>query len=221
VAWWTAYLHPDRFESVTALSVPWWVPLPTMEDFVKNYGEDFYINRFQEYGLAENLFNTENIEWLFRLMMVIPSNQKNEESRPNLSTWAAGLSLIKKFPSPIPFPTWFSENDLNEYVKTYKKNGFTGPLNYYRNWNRNIVLLEESVKERGYYIDIPSYFIGAQNDLAFLKTEKYVNSPYLRNYEGPVWLDSGHFVQIEKAQEVSELLLKFFKMVDEKNKEEL
>jgi len=108
---------------------------------------------------------------------------------------------------------------LNAYVRNYKKNGFTAPLNYYRNWNRNIILLEETVKERDYYIDIPSYYIGGVNDVPFLKEKIWIHSKYLRNYEGPTWLETGHFIQIEKPVEVAELLAAFFKKVDNKKYE--
>jgi len=75
------------------------------------------------------------------------------------------------------------------------------------------------VKSRDYYIDIPSYYIGGVNDLPFLKEKKYVENKYLRNYEGPSWLETSHFVQLEKPLEVAELLTKFFKKVDGKKDE--
>ena len=34
--------------------------------------------------------------------------------------------------SPIPLPTWFSEEDLDYYARKYDEKGFTGGLNYYR-----------------------------------------------------------------------------------------
>jgi len=214
VAWWGAYLYQHRFRSVTGLSVPYLAPPMQLQEYVEKFGEDFYINRFQEFGIGEGVFDTENIEWFYRLALTMPATSGKRQEAPTISGWKSGLEWLKNNPSASQFPSWFSEEDLNKYVNNFKKNGFTSPLNYYRNWDRNIRILEKTVKERNYYIDIPSYFIGGVNDVPFLKEKKYVESKYLRNYEGPSWLETGHFIQVEKPVEVAELLTKFFKKVD-------
>lgn len=40
--------------------------------------------------------------------------------------------------TPIPLPPWLTQQDLDYYTSKFDKNGFTGPINYYRNLNRYI-----------------------------------------------------------------------------------
>lgn len=37
--------------------------------------------------------------------------------------------------TPDVLPSWLSEEDLDYYISKFKKTGFTGGLNYYRNLN--------------------------------------------------------------------------------------
>lgn len=42
------------------------------------------------------------------------------------------------FPETIitrPLPSWLSQEDINYYASKFGKTGFTGALNYYRNFN--------------------------------------------------------------------------------------
>ncbi|TYI64950.1 hypothetical protein E1A91_D09G123500v1 [Gossypium mustelinum] len=39
--------------------------------------------------------------------------------------------------TPITLPSWLSEEEVNYYVTKFNKSGFTGVINYYRNFDRN------------------------------------------------------------------------------------
>lgn len=42
--------------------------------------------------------------------------------------------------TPISLPPWLTKQDMDYYVSKFDKNGFTGPINYYRNLDRYIFL---------------------------------------------------------------------------------
>lgn len=42
--------------------------------------------------------------------------------------------------APISLPPWLTQQDMDYYVSKFDKNGFTGPINYYRNLDRYIFL---------------------------------------------------------------------------------
>ncbi|CBI22974.3 unnamed protein product, partial [Vitis vinifera] len=50
--------------------------------------------------------------------------------------------------TPIPLPSWLSEEELNYYVSKFDKTGFLGGLNYYRifdrSWEFNSTMVRES-----------------------------------------------------------------------------
>ena len=42
---------------------------------------------------------------------------------------------------PDTLPSWLTQDDLAFYVSKFEKTGFTGPLNYYRNFNSYVINL--------------------------------------------------------------------------------
>ena len=60
-----------------------------------------------------------------------------------------GKALREQIDIPITLPSWLSEDELKYYVTQYEKTGFTGGLNYYRNFDL--------------YVSFNLVFIGNQN----------------------------------------------------------
>src|SRR5260370_9612377 len=60
-----------------------------------------------------------------------------------------------------PLPDWLSEADLSYFSEAYRKSGFRGGLNWYRNIDRN---WELTAPWQGAQIDQPSLFIAGSND---------------------------------------------------------
>jgi len=111
VVWNVAQLHPDRVAAVAGLSVPP-VPRPRTrptEAFGK-FGDDFYILRFQEPGVADAELGADPRATLHALLAGAPD---------------------------APLPDWLSAADLDFYASEFTRTGFTGGLNWYRNMDRN------------------------------------------------------------------------------------
>jgi pimeloyl-ACP methyl ester carboxylesterase len=111
-------------------------------------------------------------------------------------------------PPPKTLPSWLSEEDLAYFVGEFKRAGFRGGLNKYRNMDRD---WEESAHLQGEKIKQPALFITGDKDpvLAFstqegMKTEV----PLLKEI---VTLPGGHWIQQERANEVNEALISFLK----------
>ena len=41
--------------------------------------------------------------------------------------------FIERLAEPGTLPDWISEDEFDHYVEEFRRNGFTGPLNWYRN----------------------------------------------------------------------------------------
>ncbi|CAI8615406.1 unnamed protein product [Vicia faba] len=63
--------------------------------------------------------------------------------------------------TPDTLPSWLTEDDLAYYVSKFEKTGFTGGLNYYRNFNLN---WELTAPWSGFKIQVPVKFITVRNN---------------------------------------------------------
>src|ERR1700722_5683119 len=103
----------------------------------RHLGEDFYIMWFQEPGVAD--------EALAR------------DVRRTLTTsrqWTAGGA--EEDPARPRRPQWLSEPELDIYVETFTRTGFTGGLNWYRNIDRNWELTAAVANRR---VEQPALFL--------------------------------------------------------------
>jgi pimeloyl-ACP methyl ester carboxylesterase len=115
--------------------------------------------------------------------------------------------FVERLPEPEALPDWLSQAELDHYVAEFSRTGFTGGLNWYRNFDRN---WEITATTPATTITAPSLFIAGTADpvLGFTDRGRYaevVSGPYRE-----VMLDgAGHWVQQERPDEVNEALLKF------------
>ncbi len=182
VVWHTALLHPDRVAAVAGLSVP---PIPRArtrptERWLEKFGPDFYMLRYQQPGLADAELAAD-VAATMRDMFA--------EGR------SAGL------------PDWLAAEEFDVYVEEFGRTGFTGALNWYRNYDRNWAGTEHLVDAR---ITAPALFVGGTDDpvRATMRPERaaeVVAGPYRE-----LWLPgAGHWLQQERPTEINRILLEF------------
>jgi pimeloyl-ACP methyl ester carboxylesterase len=111
----------------------------------------------------------------------------------------------------LPLPEWLSEADLADFVDAYRKSGFRGGLNWYRNIDRN---WELTASWQGAQIHQPSLFIAGANDpvITGLIGAKRVTEleRVLPNLQGKLIIDgAGHWIQQERPMEVNAALIEF------------
>jgi pimeloyl-ACP methyl ester carboxylesterase len=108
-------------------------------------------------------------------------------------------------------PEWLSQADLSNFVDSYRKSGFRGGLNWYRNIDRN---WELTAPWQGAQIHQPSLFIAGANDsvITGLIGAKRVTEleRVLPNLQGKLIIDgAGHWIQQERPTEVNAALIEF------------
>ncbi|MCV7216212.1 alpha/beta hydrolase [Mycobacterium crocinum] len=187
VVWHTALLHPDRVRAVAGLSVP---PIPRArtrptERWREKFGEDFYMLRFQEPGVAD------------------------AEMAADVAATMRGMFDDL---SPDAPPGWISDDELAHYVSEFGRTGFTGALNWYRNYDRNWESTPALVDAR---ITVPALFIGGTADpigptMNPARAREVVAGPYTER-----WISgAGHWVQQERPDDVNRMLLEFLREVE-------
>jgi pimeloyl-ACP methyl ester carboxylesterase len=213
VVWNMPLLHPDRVAAVAALSVP---PLPRPHKpptlaFRRTFGENFfYILYFQEPGVADAELDGDPARTMRRMM----GGQRavNDQSAALRMLAPGPEGFIDRIPEPDGLPDWISQDELDHYISEFSRTGFTGALNWYRNFDRNWETTAEIIDAK---ISVPSLFIGGTADpvLTFTRADRaaeVITGPYQQ-----VMIDgAGHWLQQERPDEVNATLLEFLKGVD-------
>jgi pimeloyl-ACP methyl ester carboxylesterase len=114
-------------------------------------------------------------------------------------------------------PTWLTEEDLDYYVAQYQQGGFRGPLNWYRNMDRNIDLTPQLDSPETGKIEQPSFFIAGTKDpvLQFAGGRMVTQmDKWVTDMRGKVFIEGvGHWTPMERPAEATEALLGFLKSV--------
>lgn len=215
VSWNAALLHPDKFKAVAALSVPYSprredAPIATFKKFAN--GNFFYILYFQEFGVAEKELNNE-VEKSLR-SFYYSSSYESESARSQFRRPSRPTKLLETLVDPGKPPSWLSQTDLMYYVTEFSRNGFAGPLNWYRNLDKNWELMTQFKDAK---IQVPTVFISGERDPVRFQTKRNfdelpLNVPKLT--KTVLIPECGHWTQQEKPTQVNTALLEFLKVVN-------
>ncbi|MBF6600496.1 MAG: alpha/beta hydrolase [Dehalococcoidia bacterium] len=209
VAWHCALLKPDRFHAVATMSVPYMGrgPMPPVQLMRQMFGNNFfYIIYFQEPDVAEAEFEAD-VRRTMRTFLYVASGDLDEPAsfmnKPANSTFLQGLPEPKK---PL---RWLTEADLDYFVGEFERSGFRGPVNWYRNLDRNWELTPELTDAK---VRQPALFIAGEKDgvMAFTSIEPMKQLvPDLRKLV--MIPGAGHWTQQEAPDQVNSELLAFLK----------
>jgi pimeloyl-ACP methyl ester carboxylesterase len=206
----SALLRPDVFTGLGMLSVPY-SPAgrtrPTDAFRLMGGDDEFYIEYFQEPGRAEGEIEEDVRSWL--LGFYFSASGDAPPTKGSIATVTRGGKLRDRFTFPDPLPAWLAQADLDFYVSEFERGGFAGPLNRYRNVDRD---WEDLRAYAGAPITVPSLFIGGERDgptvwgagsiARFSETVPRLHGSHI--LEG-----CGHWVQQERADRTNELLVDF------------
>ena len=210
VAWHAAMFRPDIFTRVAGLSVPppfrgRGLPLETLR---QNGITNFYWQYFQTPGIAEAELERD----VARTMRIVLGGRGLAD--PSAAMFVQeGKGFLGHATSEEPLPGWLSEADLAYFTESFRKSGFRGGLNWYRNIDRN---WELTAPWHGAQIHQPSLFIAGSKDgvITGLIGAKQVKEMerVLPNLRQKLILDgAGHWIQQERPDEVNAALIAFLR----------
>ncbi|KAG5084311.1 hypothetical protein AAZX31_19G217900 [Glycine max] len=207
IGWYLCMFRPDKVKAYVCLSVPLLRRDPnirTVDGMRALYGDDYYVCRFQKPGEMEAQMAEVGTEYVLKNI---------------LTTRNPGPPILPKgrfqFNPEMPntLPSWLTEEDLAYYVSKFEKTGFTGPLNYYRNFNLN---WELTAPWTGGQIKVPVKYITGELDMVYnsLNLKEYIHGGGFKqdvpNLE-QVIVQKGvaHFNNQEAAEEIDNYIYDF------------
>ncbi len=180
VVWSLAVMHPERVERLVSLNVPYrgrCVAFPPVS-VLKGMGNSVaYVLFFQEPGRAEAYFSSDPPAVLRRFY--------------------EGVTADRSFQSPEEFQV---------YLEAFRRGGMSGPLNYYRNIDRN---WESTQHLADRSVECPCLIVMTDNDPVLRPGLAEGLERWLPHLRRELIGDCGHWTQQEKPDEVNRLLLDF------------
>ncbi|MBR0873469.1 alpha/beta hydrolase [Bradyrhizobium tropiciagri] len=221
IAWHAARLRPDRFRAVACLSVPYRPrgPVPPTTLMPQTAEAQFYQLYFQQPGVAEAEFEKDP-RLTLRSMLFGGSGEGVVAIRAMAASSGRppGVGMVPRGggwlpPVAPPLPSWLSDAELEFYAGEFARSGFRGPLNYYRNVDRNWELMAafEGVK-----VEVPALYVAGDHDMvvAFPGSAELIANmkqvvPQLRDIR--MLPGCGHWTQQERPAEVNTALIEFLR----------
>jgi pimeloyl-ACP methyl ester carboxylesterase len=161
MAWNSALLHPERYRGVIGMSVPYTgrPAAPPLHMMRQAFAETFfYIVYFQDVGVAEKELEADPKRSM-RLILYAASGQAPPV--PSFAGKAKDSGLLDGIPEPEQLMPWLTEADLDYFAGEFKRAGFRGGINRYRNMDRD---WEELPQLEGAKITQPSLFLAGDKD---------------------------------------------------------
>lgn len=203
LVWNMALFHPERVRAVASLNTPLMPPKPEVSpmEVIRSIPVFNYQLYFQEPGVAEAELE-KNMSRTFKSFF--RASEDMGFLTVNKATEMGGI--LVGTPEEPKVSKITTEEEIEYYVQQFKKSGFRGPLNWYRNTERN---WKWGCKGLGRKILVPALMVTAEKDIV-LRPEMSKNMenwiPFLKR--GHIE-DCGHWTQIEKPAEVNQILIKW------------
>ncbi len=213
VAWHTALLRPDRIRGVIGLSVPYRPrgSTPPVAAMRAAFGDGFYMVYFQQPGMADAELAADPAATFRRLLTATSGGAAGESA--GIPVVPPGGGFLDLCPEPAALPGWLSGADIDAFAAQYAGTGFTGPLNWYRNLDRN---WELTGAWHHAPVLVPALYLVGDRDLVLAFSGGPQSLRQLRDFaprlREPVLLPGcGHWTQQERPAEVSAAMIGFLR----------
>lgn len=183
IVWMVAVMHPQRVERLVSLNVPYrgrpgFPPTARLREMVESGAQQLnYVLVFQEPGRAEGIFAQD-----------LPGRLRR------LYEGVAGR------------PDFLSDEDFQVFLQAFQEGGLTGPLNYYRNIDRNWETTQHLHEQQ---VTCPALVVMTDKDPVLRPEMAEGMERWVPALRLEMLRDCGHWTQQERPEDVNRLLLDF------------
>ncbi len=213
IVWQMPLMYPDRCAGVIGLNTPFMrrSPFDPIAAMRMAFGEDMYIVWFQKPGVADAVLSADadkTIRFFMRKPDSTPMDagaglDTSSAAPEGQSTFAFG-DLLAAWDKSDTANQLLTPDELAAFVETFEATGFTGGINWYRNFTRN---WERSADLPTRVDGIPCLMIMAEKDVVLSPAMADGMEEVIADLEKVLVKDSGHWTQQEKPKEVNDLIL--------------
>lgn len=207
LAWQMAQLRPERMRGLACLNIPFIPRLPRdpIDVMRERLSKHFYIVNFQDSDEADRLFDSDPRRFIDRMMR---RNVITRERYDALPPERKVISLIATMRREKPAgEALLTPEELDYYADAFAAGGFTGPINWYRNWSHNW-RVTDGVSQT---VAIPTLFIGAEDDVVVPPQQVARMREHVPDLELHMLAGCGHWTQQEQPAETNALLVDWLK----------
>ena len=211
-----ALLHPERVAGVMTMSVPLLPrgPMSPVQLMRMAFGDSFfYILYFQEPGVADADLGADPAETMTRMLagLTVPTDADGNIDVAGMAA-PEGAGFVDRLPKATGLPAWLSQAELDRYIAEFTRTGFTGGINWYRNFDRN---WETTPQLEGAKVTVPSAFLTGSQDPVRIMTPEGIMDDHVTDHRGSTIVEgAGHWVQQEAPDETNAALLAFLASLD-------
>ncbi|MFK8029784.1 MAG: alpha/beta fold hydrolase [Gammaproteobacteria bacterium] len=209
VVWQMPLRYSDRVLGVAGLNmpfVPYHAARPAIEAFREKYGDEMYIVKFQEAKMAERILSADTEATMSFFMRKSNYTAKQFESAPKHARSLDFLGAIEHGDKAAwQSKAFLSKEELSVYSGTFAHNGFSGPVNWYRNFERNW----RDDKGLPQLVEQPCLMIMADNDVVLPPSAADNMEHYVPNLSRHIVKDCGHWTMQEHPDEVNRVLIEW------------
>ncbi len=203
VLWQMALLKPERMAGLINLNIPFFArtpvdPITLMRNFL---GDDFYIVNFQDANEADLRCEADPGHVFDVLMRRNQITRARFETLPKENRAFSLLAALAR--THLSGESLLTDEEHHTFTEAFAAGGFAGPINWYRNWSRNW----SSTADIEQTVDVPTLFIGAENDVIVSPAQIKAMKPHVPDLEIQMIENCGHWTQQEKPAEVNALIL--------------
>ncbi|MGH0028197.1 MAG: alpha/beta fold hydrolase [Myxococcota bacterium] len=200
VVWAMPLLHPERCLGVVGVNTPY-VPSPTTAMFRLAFPdpEKFYVLWFQDEGVAEARLDPQA-----RRVLQIVHQRLGEPETLGMANLEDANPFRNVEELSLDGEPLLSPEELDLYADAYARNGFRGPVNWYRNLDRNAELVPQHGKQ---VLELPCLMVTSAWDVALPPSAADGMKDLCSDLERVDIAACGHFTPREKPVELSRALV--------------
>lgn len=210
VTWSMPLLHPDRVSGHIGVNTPfmkgtiyWPDDRPPLEAMRQAHGDNYYVSWFQKPGEADATL-ARDVERTFDMMMSKP--QMTMEEFDSLPPEFRNFDFKARFEDDTPrfeAEPLLAPEEKRVFVEAFEQTGFTGGINWYRNFDRNWEILRNAKDT----VECPALMIMADKDYVLRPELADGMEKWVPDLETHLVRDCGHWTQQQHPEEVNRVML--------------